>query len=232
MMGKLKLLKRKMDWMSGKESAFNGIRTDVRETLDKKPLKEFLEEARRASFSYVNAKTKGGTSIILHEAGGARTASAMNALVEIGKIEDKLGLRTPAERLMNDVELAVIRGRGSAGWEKKNCMKCAAAAIVALSLQYRNVSPEKQQELMKPEKLGPALKQVMEQPAFKQMVKNEGLEGLGARLVGGTASLTDAYMKAVKQVEDPQAKVDASQRTMAEREEFWRKAQSPVQLQP
>ena len=95
-------------------------------------------------------------------------------------------------------------------------------------MEHQNVSPEKQAEQLKPEKLDAAVKRILKQPAFRQMVRNEGLEGLADKLVQGSGALTDAYMKAARQVEEPQAQGEAPKTTLEQKKEFWANRESPV----
>ena len=229
MMRRLKLVRRKLDDLSGDPKALDGVRTDIAERFRKKSLREFLTDARKACYHYAFEKTKGGTYTILHEAGMERKAAAMNSLRLLGEMEDRLGLRSPAMRLLDAVCETALDGRGKKAWVRENCEKHAAMAIVALSMEHQNVPPEKQAEQLKPEKLDSAVKRILKQPAFRQMVRNEGLAGLADKLVQGSGALTDAYMKATRQVEDPQARGEAPKTTPEQKKAFWANRENPVQ---
>ena len=228
MLNKLRFAKRKLDLLSGDPKALNGLVEDNRKKLRSTELSQCITEAKQACYHYAFEKTKGGTRDILHEAGMERKGAAMQSLYLLGEIEDRLGLRSPAKRLLDAVSETALNGRNSKPWVRENCEKHAARAIAALSLEHKNVPPEKQGELLDPKKLEPALKKLMEQPAFRQMVKNEGLEGLADKLVQGPAALTDVYMKAVRQTE-PQAQEQSSQITPEQRKQFWAQRESPIQ---
>ena len=229
MMRRLRNVLRKLGDVSGDPMALNGVREDVAEKFRGKSLREFIADAKQACYHYAYEKTKGGTYSILHEAGMERKGAAMNSLRALGEIEDRLGLRSPAKRLLDAVCETALDGRGAKPWVRENCEKHAARAIVALSLAHQNVPPEKQAEQLEPEKLEAAIRKIMKEPSFRRMVKNEGLEGLADKLVQGPGALTDAYSKAVRQVEEPQAQGKAPKLDAEQKKEFWANRESPVQ---
>ena len=240
MMEKLRLLNCKMDLMTGKPDALGELPEQDRQAIREKPLSDCLEEARRACQSYAFEKTKGGKSIILHEAGIKRKAAAMNSAVLLGEMEDSLGLRSPARKLMDNATLSALNGRGNPRWLKQKCERCAAGCILGMSMEFKKLPIEKQKAMMESGKFETALQQIREQPAFRRMVKNEGLDGLADRLVNGTAALTDAYRKAAKELETleaggPQpkgksAKAEASEISMDDRMKFWEQREGPAIL--
>ena len=77
------------------------------------------------------------------------------------------------------------------------------------------------------------LARTAEEPAaFRSAVEYtecEGLEGLADKLVQGPGALTDAYSKAVRQVEEPQAQGKAPKLDAEQKKEFWANRESPVQ---
>ena len=100
--------------------------------------------------------------------------------------------------------------------------------IYALSLQYRSVPNEQQWNLID-SSLDQAVERILNQPAFRQMVRNEGTKGLADKIVAGTGALTEAYMKAARQVGQHGVQNQAApQPSKEEKIDFWRQQEDPA----
>ena len=196
MMKPLGLLNAKLRQLSG-----DPMRDVPQETLAKLPeldVMEQLEAAKKGCFLYACRKSENGTSNLLHEAGMDRFQAAARSFYLLGEISDQMGLRSPAKRLCDNVQLSTLLRRRQMTFEKGSCERAAARILYAKSVERDNLPFEEQEKLLEKERLNKAIEGIMKQPSFRQMVKNEGVEGLAQKLIQGGEYIQEAYRQALQ----------------------------------
>jgi len=214
-----------------KKGRVDGLRYDLQDQMEQRDLGKLIKDARAACFDYAAKKTDGGTSSIWHEAGVNRYNAATETFEKLGELEDRLGLRSPAQRELDRARMAVLSSRGSKSWMQNRLSLAAATSIAALSLENSGFSFEKQASLMEG-KAGyeRAVKRIMKDPAFLQMMSNEGNSGIADKILQGGDALTASFLKAQRQVSGPQQAGDeqVQDRLPVIREEEAPQAENPV----
>lgn len=227
MMKSIKKLNLKLDLLEGKPLPAN-LSQKYLDSLQEANVAKLISKAKYDCYNYARLKTKEGKSGIVHAAGKERLRCSLKICERLGRLSTNLDIRPPAVELKDHAKLRVLQGRSSKSWETQNVPEYAARMIYALSLQYRGV-PDAQQKSLIDKSLDTAVERIMNKPAFQQMVRNEGATGLAAKIVEGTEALTEAYMKAARQLEQPQAQnQQGPQPSREEKIDFWRRQEDPA----
>ena len=118
---------------------------------------ERLEDAKRDAFRYVRLKLKNGTKTyddFVYDSGVARAQEGLELWRKLGKMEDDLGLRSPAQKLLDESREALLMNRAKPAWvEKQEGLKTLAKLIYADSLVQAGLSREEQEQYLTEDKL-------------------------------------------------------------------------------
>ncbi len=168
-------------------------------------LQEALTAARNATFDYCAKKTDNGRKAsFLHEAGENRYEAARRSIQVIDTISDVLGLRTPVQKAMEDEQLDILDSRCEKNWIKEQTERKAAKTLYAMMLDSQDTSPDSQRKRLDPNRLEQGIAYIRGQAAFKEMFRAEGAEKIADHIVSGGGQLTNAYIRAMKSVDEKQ----------------------------
>lgn len=193
-------LRFKLMQLQGKELP-QGVSQEDREFLKTITLKQAYDTARSATFDYAVKKTDHGRNAhFVHNTGDARFDASMNALESMDNMADKLGLRSPAQKLIDETRLEVFSGRRERDWSDEKAEKAAAKLMYAMTVAHKGGASEEQMKMIDPKKVEMGIALIRGQDAFKQMMKNEGAAKLMDRIAEGHGNFTDAYVKGMNDV--------------------------------
>jgi hypothetical protein len=154
-----------------------------------------------------------------------------DALERMDDMADKLCLRSPAQKLIDETGLEVLNGRRDDDWSDLKADKAAAKLMYAMTVAHKGGSPEEQKKMLEPNKVEMGIALIRGQDAFKQMVKNEGLGNLMDRIAEGHGKFTDAYVKGMNDVakknRQPVGKAPQEMRP-EEKGEIWKNNPMPL----
>ena len=114
---------------------------------------EDLEQAKQDAFEYVRLKTKNGSKTSFHYKSGLRRAQeGMENYRKLTRLQDELGLRSPAQKAYEDARLELMLKRGDPKWlygpEGKTAM---AKMLYAKSFVDAKIPAEHQTASFRPE---------------------------------------------------------------------------------
>lgn len=119
--------------------------------------------------------------------------------------------------------------RNNEEWMDDHLADMIAKNMYLMTMHFNKIPPEKQESLLKPANMNLNLKKIGKDPAFKRMIENEGLEKLTQKMIEAKGGLSNAFIKAKKQIaaeqnlEDPLANRNVKKLTSEDRGEFWSK---------
>ena len=193
-------------------------------------VKEAAVRAWNATYAYINKSDECGKKTEWsYPAGEIRNKAARKTLTQIQQISDQLNLVTPAEREMMKLRTELHNKRNNEEWMDDHLADMIAKNMYLMTMHFNKIPPEKQESLLKPANMNLNLKKIGKDPAFKRMIENEGLEKLTQKMIEAKGGLSNAFIKAKKQIaaeqnlEDPLANRNVKKLTSEDRGEFWSK---------
>lgn len=219
----------KLRQMQGKELPAELSDAD-KEALKAMSLKEAYETARDATFDYAVKKTDHGRSdFFVHGTGARRYNASLDSLEIMDDMADTLGLRTPAQKMIDETRLEILQDRRDGDWTKDSTERAAAKIMYAMT--YAHLPAEEQAKKLDPKKVEMGIAYIRGQDAFKQMMKNEGAEKLMDKIEKGQGNFTDAYVKAMNDVakknHQPVGKAP-QEMALDEKRDVWKQNQIPL----
>ena len=183
---------------------------------------EDLEQAKQDAFEYVRLKTKNGSKSSFHyESGRRRFEEGMANFRKLAKLQDDLGLRSPAQKAYEDARMELMLKRGDPKWlygtEGKTVM---AKMLYAKSFVDAKIPAEHQTAAFRPEAFRKGVDSILnkrlhrfENPAeletlADQAVKHSGVFKRAARNMA--AQRLEAYDRAMAEPRLKQAKLDCA----------------------
>ena len=215
----------KLIQMQGKELPA-GLSAEDKEYLKTISLKEAYDTARDATFDYCTKKTENGRDLSFsHAVGRERYDASLKSLEALDKMADTLELRSPAQKMIDETRLEILKKRSRNDWTAEKTEKAAAKLMYAMTVAHQTADPEEQKKRLTPNRMDMGILYIRNQTAFKQMVKNEGAKGVADAIAEGHGKFTDAYVKgandaARKNHEEPGK--NPRDMTMEEKGEVWK----------
>ena len=183
---------------------------------------EDLEKAKQDAFNYVRLKTKNGSKSSFHyESGRRRFKEGMENYRKLTKLQDDLGLRSPAQKAYEDARLELMLKRGDPKWlygtEGKTVM---AKMLYAKSFVDAKIPAEHQTAYFRPEAFRRGVDSILnkrlhrfENPAELETLADQALEhsGVFKRAARNMAAQRlEAYDRAMAEPRLEQAKLDCA----------------------
>lgn len=183
---------------------------------------EDLEQAKQDAFEYVRLKTKNGSKSSFHyESGRRRFEEGMANFRKLAKLQDDLGLRSPAQKAYEDARMELMLKRGDPKWlygtEGKTVM---AKMLYAKSFVDAKIPAEHQTAAFRPEAFRRGVDSILnkrlhrfENPAELETLADQAVEhsGVFKRAAGNMATQRlEAYDRAMAEPRLEQAKLDCA----------------------
>ena len=194
----LRLFNAKLALLQGQKIDDLTLDPEEEKTVRESDLSTLYHNARTGCYNYGCLKTKNGRSSIIHDAGGTRFNSSIEALKQLNELGRQLRLGDPATLLRDSVQTQMLENRRDARWLTEHAADMAAKAIYAQTLLNEGKSWDQQNRLLSGEALLDKVEQIKNQPSFKQMVKSAGAKGLADAMIKGVSHLADLYGQAVR----------------------------------
>ena len=195
--GDLDLLKRGRDWQptfrdSGEytdmKRSLNELLNVSKDLLTGNPEKigavygsdfvQKLETARQNAFRYVRLKMKDGTKSLddfVYESGSARAREGLAVWQKLSQLQDQLGLRSPAQKVLDEAREALLLNRSNAAWLEQNGPLTLGKLLYADALLQTGMSPEEQSLNLAPELLASKAQTIAASfPCDKQFTAKNG----------------------------------------------------------
>ena len=134
--------------------------------MDKK-----LEAAKQNAFRYVRRKMKNGSKPLkkfVYESGVNRAEEGLALWKKLGQTQDELGLRSPAQKLLDESREALLQNRADPAWVEKDGLKTLAKLLYADSLIQAGMPPEEQKSCLTGAKLESGAQAICEQLAAEK----------------------------------------------------------------
>ena len=173
-----------------------GVSEEDKNYLKTISLQAAYDTARDATFDYCTKKTGNGKSdSFVHDVGRARFNAAVEGLETMDKIADQLSLRTPAQKMIDEIRMELLKNRSKSDWTAEKTEKLTAKLMYAMTVAHQTGEPAEQQKRLDPKRVGMGIAFIRGQEAFKQMIRNEGAGGIADAIAEGHGKFTDAYVK-------------------------------------
>ncbi|MBQ6159551.1 MAG: hypothetical protein IJK24_01465 [Oscillospiraceae bacterium] len=181
-----------------------------------------LEKAKQDAFEYVRLKTKNGSKSSFHyESGRRRFEEGMANFRKLAKLQDDLGLRSPAQKAYEDARMELMLKRGNPKWlygtEGKTVM---AKMLYAKSFVDAKIPAEHQTAAFRPEAFRRGVDSILnkrlhrfENPAELETLADQAVEHSGVFKQAArnmAAQRLEAYDRAMAEPRLKQAKLDCA----------------------
>ena len=138
---------------------------------------EKLAEAAEDSFEYARLKTNNGEKTSFSAASGARRVEeSLVAIRRIHKIQDELGLRSPAQKLYDDARMELLTKRHDKAWMREHGMETVAKVIHAKRAIDAKIPAEDQAAAFAPENWQKEYGKLKNRKEFREFVAGAGPE--------------------------------------------------------
>lgn len=147
-----------------------------------------LEKAKQDAFNYVRLKTKNGKKTSFHyNSGLQRAREGMENYKKLVRLQDELGLRSPAQKAYEDAREALLTHRDNAQWMNGPEGKAALAKMLyAKSFMEAGIPDEHQKAAFRPEALSKGVNSLLrnvlhvyQNPGELSALADEALENKG-----------------------------------------------------
>ena len=136
---------------------------------------EKLQEAADDCFEYARLKTKNGTKTRFSASSGAtRVEESLEALRNVYKLQDELGLRSPAQKMYDEARLDLLTHRADKEWMKDHGMETVAKVIHAKRAIDAKIPPEYQKAAFAPENWQQEFGKMKRRQEFRDFVTGAG----------------------------------------------------------
>ena len=197
-------MKESLDKLRGAVATLEGDNPAKIEGLYRRDLEKELAKAKEECFRYYRLKTKDGMKAIEdfhYESGKARAREGLANYNKLCELQDKLGLRSPAQKLFDESRMELLENRHSEPWAREQGLKVLGRMIYAQNLLRAGFTPEEQTWLLSQERL-----QHMEN-FFRDKIKQTRYYGEQVQLINealkGTGKdfdlICDAHAKNLKE---------------------------------
>ncbi len=177
------------------------ISPELRQKIRKMSVATLIDNAREATFQYCALKTKNGRDLTFrHDVGKTRYDRALDSVAKLDALADELGTRSPAKRSMDMLRLRALKNRHREEWPEKNAEDCAVRIMYAMTVEFKYLEKEKQARHMQNANATNGARALLDDPAFVRLTENEDDDALVDKLIEGGGKLTDAYIKALNEV--------------------------------
>lgn len=101
------------------------------EAVSNTDIPKYLEEAKQDAFNYARLKMKNGTKTsFYYTSGRERAKEGLNNYTKLAALQDKLGLRSPAQKVYEDARMELLLNRGREGWLTSEAGRNALAKML------------------------------------------------------------------------------------------------------
>ena len=136
---------------------------------------EVLQEAADDCFEYARLKTDNGAKTTFSAASGARRVEeSLQALRNVQKLQDELGLRSPARKLYDEARMDLLTHRTDKAWMKAHGMETVAKAIHAKRAMDAKIPAEDQAAAFAPENWQKEFGKMKNRKEFRDFVAGAG----------------------------------------------------------
>ena len=213
----------KLRLMQGEE--LSELSEGDRKKLEKMDLADEVRKARYATYEYYRIKEKNGTkSSYVHDVGVERSEAARDTIEALDNLADKLGLRNPAERQLDEDQMLLLENRQDKDWMRKNGGKCLARMVYCMSVHFKGHPVEKEAALLSEQALSGKVDRICQNSkSFQRMMDKNGLDKLAEAAIEGGGRLTNAYMKAANVERQPKERIKPEKLNLEQKETLWQK---------
>lgn len=199
MTDELSKLQNKLKLLRGEE--VEGLTPAQRQDLESMDLGKQMKKAREAAYDYYRIKNGGGKNTSFWSDAGVRRSEAAEKIISsIDKLSDELGMRTPAEKVLQDTQRELMENRGDKDWMRKNAELCAAKIVRAQMVAEKGWSAEKQRRALSGARMTGMTEDIRQSEAFRRMLRKQGVDKMvDSALLGGGEDLTLNMAKAMAQ---------------------------------
>ena len=183
----------KLSMMNGEKM---NLPEEQRRRIESTPLSKLVRDAKNSTFEYMRLKSNNGEKVgFASDAGTARYDAAKSSLETLEALSDKLNLRSPAEKMIDDAKREMLDKPGS----EKAMKRCAAKIVLGQSMMKDpgKFPPEKQAEALKGDKLDKNIENIVQNPNFQRFAQNAGNK-LQEKILKEPGKLYNSYVGAVK----------------------------------
>ena len=206
----LTLLQNKIKLMKGEE--LPDITEKERAELDKMDLTEQLKRARNATYDHYRIKNDNGRKgTFFSDTGIKRSEAASRVITALDQITDELGLRTPAEKLVQDTQLEIMENRNDKEWMRENGKLAVAKMACAKFVVEKMATEEKQAAYIAGDEFAARTEKILKQAPVVKLMGSESQDKVLDRAAKGIDDLVDGINKAM---EAPQKAPATAQKTV------------------
>ena len=205
MTDELSKLQNKLKLLRGEK--VEGLDEAQRQELASMDLGKQMKKAREATYNYYRIKNDGGKSTSFWSDAGLRRSSAAGEIITaIDKLSDELGMRTPAEKVIQDTQRELMENRGDKQWMRENGELCAAKIVRAQMVAEKTEwSAEKQRYALSGEKMTAMAEKIRQSEEFQRMLRKQGIDKtINSALLGGGENLVTDMARAMGLQGSPQ----------------------------
>ena len=182
-----------------------------------------VRKARYAAGEYYRERTENGTKTSFsHDVGELRANAAYDSIKALDKLNETLGLDSPASRQLDRDQLLLLKNRSNPAWMNENGKETIARMLYSMSVLHKHYPAEREAVLMSERVMPQKVDKVCFSKTFDRMLRKSGLDKLAEAAIEGKGKLTDAFLKAANAELPADQRVKPDRMTLEQKAEHWK----------